>query len=215
MSIFNKNEESKTLGIEEYIERFKCCNGKISSNDSIHIKTLFRSGYCYSFALMLKQAFPDGGIYLAWPCAHIVFGLNGKYYDIDGVYKKFEEPNTDTPFRKPIPFDSVHIPNFDVIHKSFLHCKDVDYNITTLELINIYIKNEWLNKYMDIWKRVIVIDETVKKSIDEIVKKLAEYIRIHFDDDDIKNAIGKKSLEGHIYGYFYTAINRLSDFDKY
>lgn len=200
-------KEPKTLEIEEYIEQFKCCNGKISSNDSVHIKTLFRSGYCYSFALMLKQAFPDGNIYLAWPCAHIVFGINGKYYDIDGVYKKFEEPNTDTPFRKPIPFDSVHIPNFDIIHKSFLHCKDIDYNISTLELINIYIRNEWLNNSVDMRKSMIVINEIVEKS--------AEYIRIHFDDDDIKKAVGNKSLERHIYEYFYTAFTGFSDFDKY
>lgn len=50
------------------------------------IITLFLHGYCYYFALMLKDAFQDGEICWAAPFGHIVFLYQGLAYDIEGLY---------------------------------------------------------------------------------------------------------------------------------
>lgn len=55
------------------------------------IRSLFRAGYCYYFAQMLKDAFDRGTVCLAYPFGHIVWeDDNGIAYDIEGVYKEYE-----------------------------------------------------------------------------------------------------------------------------
>lgn len=76
-------DNSRPVDIEEFINKFKCCNDKLDDDDVGTIETLFDSGYCYSFALILKHVFPSGELYLAWPCSHIVFGINGEYTKFD------------------------------------------------------------------------------------------------------------------------------------
>ena len=51
------------------------------------VRRLFQAGYCYYFALILKEAFPDGEVSWAAPFGHIVYVYQGIPYDIDGVYK--------------------------------------------------------------------------------------------------------------------------------
>jgi len=50
------------------------------------ITNLFTKGYCYGFALMLKQLFKEGKIYWDKHCAHAIFNLGNHYYDIRGEY---------------------------------------------------------------------------------------------------------------------------------
>lgn len=55
------------------------------------IRSLFRAGYCYYFAQMLKDAFGRGTVCLAYPFGHIVWeDDNGIAYDIEGVNKEYE-----------------------------------------------------------------------------------------------------------------------------
>lgn len=71
--------------ILQFIETFRRGVGSEPDNQEI-IRTLFRAGYCYYFAIMLKDAFPEGEICWAAPFGHIVFVHNGSPYDIEGVY---------------------------------------------------------------------------------------------------------------------------------
>lgn len=49
---------------------------------------LFESGYCYHFAVILKDIFKDGEIMLAFPLGHIVYmDSAGFAYDISGPYE--------------------------------------------------------------------------------------------------------------------------------
>ena len=58
----------------------------VSPDDSTEtIRSLFEAGYCYYFALMLQNAFPDGKICLCYPFGHIVYAYNNIAYDICGV----------------------------------------------------------------------------------------------------------------------------------
>jgi hypothetical protein len=50
------------------------------------ITNLFTKGYCYGFALMLKQQFKSGQIYWDKYNAHAIFKLGHNYYDIRGSY---------------------------------------------------------------------------------------------------------------------------------
>lgn len=71
--------------ILQFIETFRRGAGSNPANQEI-IRTLFRAGYCYYFAIMLKDAFPEGEICWAAPFGHIVFVYNDIPYDIEGVY---------------------------------------------------------------------------------------------------------------------------------
>lgn len=71
--------------ILQFIETFRRGTGNKPDNQKI-IRTLFLAGYCYYFAIMLKDAFPEGEICWAAPFGHIVFVQNGIPYDIEGVY---------------------------------------------------------------------------------------------------------------------------------
>lgn len=59
----------------------------LSLEDSAEsIRSTFRAGYCYYFAIILKEAFGRGHICWAAPFSHIVWvDINGVPYDIEGV----------------------------------------------------------------------------------------------------------------------------------
>lgn len=58
----------------------------VSTEDSIEtIRCLFEAGYCYHFAKLLEDAFPNGQICLCYPFGHIVYVYEGVAYDINGV----------------------------------------------------------------------------------------------------------------------------------
>lgn len=50
------------------------------------IRSTFRAGYCYYFAIMLKDAFQRGQVCLAYPLGHIVWlDTDGIPYDVEGI----------------------------------------------------------------------------------------------------------------------------------
>lgn len=61
-------------------------NQGIGSFESEAIRKTFKHGYCYYFAQMLKDAFPNGKVCWAKPTGHIVYVYEGVPYDIEGVY---------------------------------------------------------------------------------------------------------------------------------
>lgn len=68
-----------------FIDKFALSKGADAYNNVI--QPLFRSGYCYYFAIMLKDAFNDEGeLCLCCPYGHIVWMYKGVPYDIEGVY---------------------------------------------------------------------------------------------------------------------------------
>lgn len=51
------------------------------------VRSTFRAGYCYYFAIMLRAAFQRGRVCHAHPFSHIVWvDDNGVPYDVEGVY---------------------------------------------------------------------------------------------------------------------------------
>ena len=51
------------------------------------IRRLFRQGYCYYFACILKRAFNGGSIICLPDAKHFVYKIDDVLYDIEGVYE--------------------------------------------------------------------------------------------------------------------------------
>ena len=55
------------------------------------VRSLFRAGYCYHFANMLKDTFQRGRVCVAGPYSHVIWeDTNGCTYDIEGVSDDYE-----------------------------------------------------------------------------------------------------------------------------
>lgn len=88
-------------------------HGGEQGEDVIH--DLFRAGYCYWFANMLKMAFGRGRLCMTYPFGHIVWeDEDGLAYDIEGAYLLDEhecEELIPMDFFGDIAYDFMHIPN--------------------------------------------------------------------------------------------------------
>lgn len=71
--------------IIEFIGNFYKSNDK-SHEECEVIRKQFRNGYCYHFAVILKDLFPGGEICVAAPFGHIVYVYENIPYDVEGVY---------------------------------------------------------------------------------------------------------------------------------
>ena len=77
----------------EFIQRLVTHPCKIridATSDTIMmdaIEVLFRQGYCWHFAHMLKTTFGCGEVCWAAPFGHFVYMYNGIPYDVEGVYQ--------------------------------------------------------------------------------------------------------------------------------
>lgn len=85
----SKRVERAGLSIDKKLMRFifdVWTHGGVGEDASEIIRKLFHDGYCYYFALMLRDAFPGG--FMSWtkPFGHIVYVYDDVPYDIEGVY---------------------------------------------------------------------------------------------------------------------------------
>jgi hypothetical protein len=70
--------------ILEFIETLKGRAGDDSGAKAL--EAIFTQGNCGRFALALKTLFPEGEICIAEENDHIMFGYDGRYYDIMGRF---------------------------------------------------------------------------------------------------------------------------------
>lgn len=119
----NPNADRRIL---EFIFKCRCAAGTDAAYQSA-ITTLFSSGYCYYFALMLKDAFPEGEICWAAPFGHIVFLYQDVAYDIDGLYAG--ESNLFVP-----------VSRLGQAIDDFRHIPGVYYNATEQEIAKIMVE---------------------------------------------------------------------------
>lgn len=83
--LYHQIKRKPDENVLNFIDKFALSKGADSYNNVI--QPLFRSGYCYYFAIMLKEAFNDEGeLCLCCPYGHIVWMYKGVPYDIEGVY---------------------------------------------------------------------------------------------------------------------------------
>lgn len=78
------------------------------------IRTLFRAGYCYYFANMLKLAFGRGTVCLAYPFAHVVWADDdGTAYDAEGSYEGGCEMLVDIGCVPGLKLGFMHVPGLE------------------------------------------------------------------------------------------------------
>lgn len=115
-----KNPETE---VEIFINKFM---GMYKPEHQEEVRSMFRSGYCFHFASMIKAAFSRGKIVWCAPFGHIAFeDLDGKHYDIEGCCDK------DNEFFYFIPEEYLGATLQDFMHTGNPH------NTTREELINI------------------------------------------------------------------------------
>lgn len=74
------------------------------------IRELFRCGYCYYFANILKIAFGRGSVCLAYPFGHIIWlDTDDVPYDIEGVASLEYEKLIDIDCIEELKYDFMHI----------------------------------------------------------------------------------------------------------
>lgn len=136
-----KCDEQKDLFVERQIKFFPNANKDVlyfiadflyhnihDIREVDHVLYLFRAGYCYYFAIMLKTAFNRGTICWAAPHGHIVWrDENGISYDIEGV--------NISDIEEYIPIEYIGNAIND-----FRHVRGIEYNITDQEIASIILK---------------------------------------------------------------------------
>lgn len=74
----------------DFIDNFSTLFGQFQQEEIDTVSAVFSRGFCYYFAIILKEAFDDRGeIYMTRDDRHIVWVLNNVAYDINGVYRTY------------------------------------------------------------------------------------------------------------------------------
>ena len=109
---------------------------KIELKDSAEsIRSTFRAGYCYYFALMLNKAFGRGCLCWTAPFSHIVWmDTDGTPYDIEGVHSGENE------YYIPIEYLGESIQSFMHVPGAKVYVRDTD------EIINEYKEDLYSGK---------------------------------------------------------------------
>lgn len=104
-----ENRYTSTMSIESFINGFKMsfvtktfnsakeCRQYAWTEEAKEEKTkpivrLFTEGFCYYFAIILKEAYPGGTVCLLKGHGHIVYLYQGKFYDITGELTNRRNP---------------------------------------------------------------------------------------------------------------------------
>ena len=75
-----------------FINQFKTLFKELTISETNAIGKVFRNGYCYYFAIMLKEAFNRGEVCMTYDHKHVVWmDVDNVAYDIDGMFGWFPD----------------------------------------------------------------------------------------------------------------------------
>ena len=120
--IYGYKSDPKVL---KFIDEFINCSTQNEEEREVICKT-FTNGYCYYFAVMLKEAFGRGAVCWAAPHSHMAWvDTNGCPYDIEGVCA------TETDYFIPVHYMGHHL-------QGFMHVDpDEPFYMDTVDMVNI------------------------------------------------------------------------------
>ena len=75
--------------VMDFIHRFITLFDRLTPAESSTLASVFSQGFCYYFAIILKEAFGCGDICITSDCTHVVWVYKNTAYDIGGVYSKY------------------------------------------------------------------------------------------------------------------------------
>lgn len=103
----------------DFIDNFSTLFGQFQGEEIDTVSTVFSRGFCYYFAIILKDAFDGRGeIYMTSDNRHIVWMLNNVAYDINGVYRTYPRSANNGNFFNGELIPIVMLPNY---MESFKH----------------------------------------------------------------------------------------------
>lgn len=77
--------------VENFIQNFVTLFGQFQQEEIDTVSTVFSRGFCYYFAIILKDAFDSKGeICMTVDNRHIVWVLDNVAYDINGVFQVYQ-----------------------------------------------------------------------------------------------------------------------------
>lgn len=105
--------------VENFIQDFVTLFGQFQQEEIDTVSAVFSRGFCYYFAMILKDAFDGRGeIYMTRDDRHIVWVLDNVAYDINGVYNKYPKSANNGNFFNGDLIPIAMLPNY---MKSFKH----------------------------------------------------------------------------------------------
>jgi len=106
-----------------FINQFKTLFKELTISETNAIGKVFRNGYCYYFAIMLKDAFNRGEVCMTYDHKHVVWMDDDNVaYDIDGMFGWFPETANKDNYWNGLFIPVEKLPNYI---KSFKHIPDM------------------------------------------------------------------------------------------
>lgn len=166
-----------------FINQFKTLFKELTISETCAVEKVFRNGYCYYFAIMLKDAFNRGEVCMTYDHKHVVWiDDDNVAYDISGMFGWYPETaNRDNYWDGLlIPVDKV--PNYI---NSFKHIPDKpgtdktgidEFNKIKQDIDNkkhIHDKKDFMN--MKIWSFDDPLNANRYSNVDEFVDMILDY----------------------------------------
>ena len=103
----------------DFIDNFSTLFGQFQQEEIDTVAAVFSRGFCYYFAIILKEAFDGRGeIYMTRDNRHIVWVLDNVAYDINGVFQVYKKSANNGNFYHGDLIPITMLPNYI---KSFKH----------------------------------------------------------------------------------------------
>lgn len=105
-----------------FINQFKTLFNELTIEETDTFVKVFRNGYCYYFAIMLKDAFNRGEVCMTYDCRHVVWiDDDNVAYDINGIFGWYAETSNKDNYWNGLLVPVEKIPNYI---ESFKHVPD-------------------------------------------------------------------------------------------
>lgn len=105
-----------------FINQFKTLFNELTIEETDAIEKVFRNGYCYYFAIMLKDAFNRGEVCMTYDCMHVVWiDDDNVAYDINGIFGWYADTSNKDNYWNGLLIPVEKIPNYI---ESFKHVPD-------------------------------------------------------------------------------------------
>ncbi len=143
----------------DFIDNFSTLFGEFQEEEIDTVSAVFSRGFCYYFAIILKEAFDGRGeIYMTRDDRHIVWMFDNVAYDINGVYRTYTRSANNGNFYNGELIPIAMLPNYI---NSFKHVRPG----TTKKG---YAERQSVRKLMQ------AIEDIDDKKIDSLIKKEIE-----------------------------------------
>lgn len=160
-----------------FINQFKTLFKELTISETNAVAKVFRNGYCYYFAIMLKDAFNRGEVCMTYDHKHVIWmDVDNVAYDIDGMFGWFPETANKDNYWNGLFIPVEKLSNYI---NSFKHIPDKPGTDKTgmLEFYNVKkdVDNKKDFKNVKIWSFDDPLNAHKCSNVDEFVEMILKY----------------------------------------